>query len=157
MNILLQVLDDGRLTDTKGRVVNFKNTILIMTSNLRGEELSQYLRPEFINRIDDIINFTDLGMETIKSIVDIQLNIMKKQLERQGIEIAINNDVKKYLVKNGYDPQFGARPVNRIIRRKILAGLSRYLLEHPEKEQVTVSMDENIIKFHSSTPKQQAA
>ena len=150
LNILLQILDDGRLTDTKGRVVNFKNTILIMTSNLKKDELRKYLRPELINRIDDKINFNNLGMETIKTIVDIQLNNMKKRLEIQGIDIIIHDKIKSYLVKNGYDPKFGARPMNRIIRRKILAGLSRHLLEFPEDCQIEVSIEGNNIKVHGT-------
>ena len=154
LNILLQVLDDGRLTDTKGRLVNFKNTILIMTSNLKEDELHKYLRPEFVNRIDDIINFISLGTDAIKNIVDIQLNDMKKRLETQDIEMDIHDAVKEYLVKNGYDPQYGARPICRIIRREILAGLSRYLLEHPESNQIAVSMDGNKVEFHSVKLKQ---
>jgi len=156
-NILLQVLDDGRLTDTKGRVVNFKHSILIMTSNLKKDMMRKYLRPEFINRIDDMINFNDLGIDAIKSIVKIQLNAMKKRMKNQNIEIDIHDAVKEYLVKNGYDPQYGARPICRIIRREILVGLSRYLLEHPESIQIAVSMDGNKVEFHSVKLKQQAA
>lgn len=121
-----------------------------MTSNLKKDELPQYLRPELINRIDDKISFNNLGIETIKTIVDIQLNNMKKRLEIQGIDIIIHDKIKSYLVKNGYDPEFGARPMNRIIRRKILAGLSRHLLEYPETRQIEVSIEGNNIKVHGT-------
>ena len=157
LNILLQVLDDGRLTDTKNRPVNFKNTILIMTSNLKEDEFHKFLRPEFINRIDDIVHFNDLGRDTVKLIVDIQLNHVIKRMKDQGIESEVNEDVQAYLIKNGYDPAFGARPVQRIIRREILAGLSRFLLEFSELSQVIVSMTDNIIHFNSVKLKQQAA
>ena len=156
-NILLQVLDDGRLTDTKGRVVNFKNTILIMTSNLIKDEFHKYLRPEFINRIDDILHFNDLGQDSVKTIVDVQINRVIQRMADRGIKVTINDDVKSYLVKNGYDPEYGARPVQRLIRRKILAGLSRYLLEYPELNQVIISMKDNNVQFHCDKLRQQAA
>ena len=157
LNILLQVLDDGRLTDTKGRVVNFKNTILIMTSNLKEDELYKYLRPEFINRIDDILHFNDLGQDEVKTIVDIQINRVIQRMSDQGIKVKMDDDVKSYLVKNGYDPEYGARPVQRLIRRKILAGLSRYLLEFPQLNQVIISMQGNNVQFHSVKLQQEAA
>ena len=157
LNILLQVLDDGRLTDTKGRVVNFKNTILIMTSNLKEDELYKYLRPEFINRIDDILHFNDLGQDEMKTIVDIQINRVIQRMSDQGIKVKMDDDVKSYLVKNGYDPEYGARPVQRLIRRKILAGLSRYLLEFPQLNQVIISMQGNNVQFHSVKLQKEAA
>ena len=99
LNILLQILDDGRLTDTKGRTVNFKNTIIIMTSNMAQEDLKKYLRPEFINRIDEIITFNDLNEEIIRKIVDIQLNKVLKRLAEQNITLEIDQSVKDYLAK----------------------------------------------------------
>ena len=156
-NILLQVLDDGRLTDTKGRVVNFKNTILIMTSNLKKEEFRKYLRPEFINRIDDILHFNDLGQDVVKTIVDIQINRVIHRMADRGIKVKIDDDVILYLVKNGYDTEYGARPIQRLIRREILAGLSRYLLEFPQLNQVIISIQGNNVQFHSSKLQQIAA
>jgi len=148
LNILLQVLDDGRLTDTKNRTVNFKNTILIMTSNLKEDESHKFLSPEFINRINDIVYFNDLGRDTVKLIVDIQLNHIINRMNEKGIDLEINKDVIDYLVANGYDPKFGARPIQRLIRRKILAGLSKYMLHNPEEHQIYLTMDKNIVKFN---------
>ena len=157
LNILLQVLDDGRLTDTKGRVVNFKNTILVMTSNLKEEEFRKHLRQEFINRIDDIMQFNDLRPDSIKTIVEIQMNEVFSRLADQGIKVKINEDVKSYLLKNGYDPEYGARPIHRIIRREILAGLSKYLLQHQDINQVNISIDKESIQFNDYKREQQAA
>ena len=157
LNILLQVLDDGRLTDTKGRVVNFKNTILIMTSNLKEEEFRTFLRPEFINRIDDILHFNDLGQDAVKTIVNLQLTRVIQRMAGQGIKIDMDEDVKSYLVKNGYDPEYGARPVQRIIRREILAGLSKYLLQNPEIKHVQLTMDDERVQFYSYELNKQAA
>jgi ATP-dependent Clp protease ATP-binding subunit ClpB len=108
LNILLQVLDDGRLTDTKGRVVNFKNTILIMTSNLKEEEFRTFLRPEFINRIDDILQFNDLGHDAVKTIVDLQLYGVIQRMADQGMTIREDADVNSHLVKNGLAPYAGS-------------------------------------------------
>ncbi len=148
LNILLQILDDGRLTDTKGRIVNFKNTIIIMTTNMAHEDVKKYLRPEFINRIDEIIIFNDLKENVIRKIVDIQLDRVKKRLNEQNITIQVDESVKNYLVKNGYVPEYGARPINRIIKREILAELSRYILEHPEeiKFRIVIENDRIAIK-----------
>ena len=157
LNILLQVLDDGRLTDTKGRVVNFKNTILIMTSNLKEEEFRTFLRPEFINRIDDILQFNDLGHDAVKTIVDLQLYGVIQRMADQGITIKVNEDVKSYIVKNGYNPEYGARLVQRLIRREILAGLSKYLLHHPKLNQVQLNMNGDMVQFHSYKLTKQAA
>jgi len=147
LNILLQVLDDGRLTDTKGRTVNFKNTIIILTSNLKQEELRLHLRPEFINRIDEIITFNDLNEEVIRQIVQLRLSEMMHTLAEQNVQVTVSPNVEDYLVKNGYDPQFGARPIQRLIKREILAALSRYLLEHDGVDQVQISMDGNQVSF----------
>lgn len=145
LNILLQILDDGRLTDTKGRTVNFKNTIIIMTSNMAHEDVKKYLRPEFINRIDEIITFNDLKENVIRKIVDIQLDIINKRLIEQNITIKVDESVKDYLVKNGYVPEYGARPINRIIKREILAELSRYILEHPDKIKFRIAIEDDRI------------
>ncbi len=141
LNILLQILDDGRLTDTKGRTVNFKNTIIIMTTNMAQEDVKKFLRPEFINRIDEIITFNDLNEEAIRKIVDIQLNKVFERLAEQNITLEVDQTVKDYLVKNGYVPEYGARPINRIIKREILAELSKYILEYPEKDKYQVVIE----------------
>jgi len=145
LNILLQILDDGRLTDTKGRTVNFKNTIIIMTSNMSHGDIKKYLRPEFINRIDEIINFNDLNEEVIRKIVDIQLKRVLQRLAEQNIALEIDQSVNDYLVKNGYVPEYGARPINRIIKREILAELSKHILENPEQNKVKVMIDKGVV------------
>ncbi len=150
LNILLQILDDGRLTDTKGRTVNFKNTIIIMTSNMAPEDVKKYLRPEFINRIDEIITFNDLKENVIRKIVDIQLDRVKKRLNEQNITIQVDESVKNYLVRNGYVPEYGARPINRIIKREILAEFSRYILEHPDEIKFRVVIKDDQIKIYSN-------
>ncbi|RMF06908.1 MAG: ATP-dependent Clp protease ATP-binding subunit, partial [Candidatus Neomarinimicrobiota bacterium] len=140
LNILLQILDDGRLTDTKGRTVNFKNTIIIMTSNLAQTELKQFLRPEFLNRIDDIIRFRDLDTAVIRQIVDLQLSQVQEQVRSTDVELEVEESVRDYLTRNGYDPEYGARPVRRIIKQEILAELSRQLLLHPEAKKAIVTL-----------------
>src|SRR5690242_4054724 len=154
-NILLQVLDDGRLTDNKGRVVNFKNTIIIMTSNMGSqliqtafeninpdnkEEiventkrqvmdlLRQTIRPEFLNRIDEVIMFQPLMMEDIKEIIRIQLNNLKEQLAKSGVVLEFTDYALDYLAEFGFDPQFGARPLKRLIQKQIVNQLSKKLL-----------------------------
>lgn len=154
-NVLLQVLDDGRLTDNKGRVVNFKNTLIIMTSNMgsaiiqqnfetindknRDEILDetkeqviallkQNMRPEFLNRVDDIIMFHPLLRKEIKGIIKIQLQALRKQLEQQGLEITFSDYALEYLVENGFDPQYGARPLKRLVQKKIINLLSKKII-----------------------------
>lgn len=154
-NILLQVLDDGRLTDNKGRLVNFKNTIIIMTTNMgssiiqdnfdgiteaeiptvtartkmeMSEHLKQHIRPEFLNRIDEQILFTPLTKENTRQIVEIQLNNLKQQLEKNDIRLVVKEDALNWIAETGYDPHFGARPVKRVIQKSILNELSKDLL-----------------------------
>ena len=127
-NVLLQVLDDGRLTDNKGRVVNFKNTLIIMTSNLTEEQLRASVRPEFINRIDEIIHFSELSEEDIKAVVGLQVSRIHKMLEEQGIDLRVTDDAINYIAKEGYDPQFGARPVKRALQRLVLNELSKQII-----------------------------
>jgi len=150
-NLLLQVLDDGRLTDGQGRTVDFKNTVVIMTSNLgsryfRGispqnreaiervrkqvlEEVQAHLKPEFINRIDEIIVFLPLGKEEIKKIVDLLISRLRSRLKEQNMDIVLSEEVKEYLAERGYDPDFGARPLKRIIQREIESPLSGELIK----------------------------
>ncbi|WP_290395634.1 AAA family ATPase, partial [uncultured Duncaniella sp.] len=154
-NILLQVLDDGHLTDNKGRLVNFKNTIIIMTSNMgshvirdnfakmtpenRGEVientknevlelLKQQVRPEFLNRIDEIIMFTPLNEQEIEEIVGLQIKSIQRMLANNGITLKVTPEALKYLAEEGYDPEFGARPVKRVIHRMVLNQLSKDIL-----------------------------
>ena len=124
-NILLQVLDDGRLTDNKGRTANFKNTIIIMTSNATREQLKATMRPEFLNRIDEIITFTPLTKEQIADVVRLQMKKVTEMLEPQGIKLEITPQAIAYLAEEGYDPDFGARPVKRAIQQFVLNDLSK--------------------------------
>ncbi len=167
-NVLLQVLDDGRLTDNKGRVVNFKNTIIVMTSNtgssiiqqnLQGlnesnreaklertkeevfEMLKQTMRPEFLNRIDELIMFTPLTKDEIKSIVKMQINNIILKLSESNIHLTISEEALDLIGTQGYDPHYGARPIKRIIQKKILNELSRKILEGAVKSDQTVVID----------------
>lgn len=127
-NTLLQVLDDGRLTDSKGRTVNFKNTIIIMTSNYTRERLFQSVRPEFLNRVDEIITFDPLSESQIREVVQLQLDIIKKRLAENNIQLQVEASALNLLAREGYDPDFGARPVKRAIQRLLLDHLSKALL-----------------------------
>ncbi len=140
-NTLLQVLDDGRLTDNKGRVVNFKNTIIIMTSNASREMLRTTFRPEFLNRIDDIITFQPLSKEQIASVVELQMNRVKKMLEPQGFDLRWTQEAIAHLAEVGYDPDFGARPVKRAIQDYVLNDLSKKILAEEVSREKPVSID----------------
>jgi len=163
-NILLQIMDDGRLTDGQGRVVNFKNAILIMTSNIGSEysyqmnsankeeitrQINQVLRdhfkPEFLNRVDEIVTFNRLNKEQIIQIVDIQLEILKKRLEEKKIKLKVTSEAKEVLAERGFDPQYGARPLKRTIQRYVQDPLALQMLEGKikEKDSVQVEFDEN--------------
>lgn len=140
-NTLLQVLDDGRLTDNKGRVVNFKNTIIIMTSNASREMLRKTFRPEFLNRIDDIITFKPLTQEQIAEVVELQMKRVKKMLEPQGFELLWTPAAIQYLAKVGYDPEFGARPVKRAIQDYVLNDLSKKILAEEVSREKAITID----------------
>ena len=140
-NTLLQVLDDGRLTDNKGRVVNFKNTIIIMTSNASREMLKKTFRPEFLNRIDDIITFKPLTQEQIAKVVELQINRVKKMLEPQGFELCWTPAAISYLAEVGYDPEFGARPVKRAIQDYVLNDLSKKILSEEVSREKPITID----------------
>jgi len=159
-NVLLQILDDGRMTDGKGRTVDFKNTVLIMTSNIGShwiQELAQRdraemerrvmdalkstFRPEFLNRIDDIIIFNPLGKEEIKRIVEIQIGLLSKRLKEREIEIKITERAKEYLGEVGFDPVYGARPLKRTIQRLIQDPLATMILEGKVTDGSTVTVD----------------
>ena len=140
-NTLLQVLDDGRLTDNKGRVVNFKNTIIIMTSNATHDQLRAIMRPEFLNRIDDIITFKPLDKEQIAKVVELQMNRVKKMLEPQGFDLQWTQEAINFLANKGYDPQYGARPVKRAIQDYVLNDLSKQLLSGKVTREKAIIID----------------
>jgi ATP-dependent Clp protease ATP-binding subunit ClpB len=173
-NVLLQVLDDGRLTDGQGRTVDFKNTIIIMTSNIGSPiiqeyynagklsakdnvemerlvrvELKAHFRPEFLNRVDDIIVFHNLNEEQLSAIVDVQLQRLEKRLTLQNLRIELDKSAKKLLAKEGYDPQFGARPLKRTIQELLLDPLAMKLLDGSLKagDQVKVRAHEGVLEF----------
>jgi ATP-dependent Clp protease ATP-binding subunit ClpB len=159
-NILLQILDDGRLTDGQGRTVDFKNTIIIMTSNLGSQVIQElggrddeemrrrvleavrtHFRPEFLNRVDEILIFHTLSLAQIKAIVEIQLRRVGKRLVERKLDLEVTDAAKDFLAKEGYDPVFGARPLRRAIQRALLDPLARRLLEHEFAEGDTVRVD----------------
>ena len=141
-NILLQVLDDGRRTDNKGRTANFKNTIIIMTSNATREQLRSTMRPEFLNRIDEIITFTPLTKEQIADVVRLQMKKVTDMLEPQGITLECTPQAIAYLAEEGYDPDFGARPVKRAIQQFVLNDLSKKLLADEVDRTKPIIIDE---------------
>ena len=177
-NVLLQVLDDGRLTDNKGRVVNFKNTIIIMTSNMGStiiqdafedinennreavvektkvevmNLLKQTIRPEFLNRIDEVIMFQPLMKKEIKGIIAIQLEGLKTMVAKNGIELQFTDYLLEYLAENGYDPQFGARPLKRLIQKEIINQLSKKILggSIDKTKPVLVDVFDNVVVFRN--------
>ena len=175
-NVLLQILDDGRLTDAKGRVINFKNTVIIMTSNVgqqfidkmqtigfsKSEEdgedymnikdkvmnsLKDHFRPEFLNRVDDIIIFDVLSREAIKNIVNIQIDIVKKRLSGKEIDVSVTDAVLDLLSKEGYNPQYGARPLKRLIQDKILNPVASMMISNKVLSGGTILVDVRDGKF----------
>jgi ATP-dependent Clp protease ATP-binding subunit ClpB len=166
-NILLQILEDGRLTDGQGRVVNFKNTVIIMTSNIGSQyfqdqnqakenikrsinaDLKNYFRPEFLNRIDEIIIFNKLTENDIARIVELQLEELKKRLEEKKIILEISNAAKKELAQEGFDSIFGARPLKRLIQRKLQDNIALKLLigEFREGNKIRVDYDGQNFSF----------
>ncbi len=165
-NVLLQLLDDGRLTDGQGRVVNFRNTIIILTSNVGSdllltaedvdsvsdqimERMKKLFKPEFLNRVDEIILFKRLEENQILKIVDIQLERLKERLEKKKIHILVDDTARNYLAKTGYDPMFGARPVKRTIQNLVQNPLAKLMLSGEVKEEntVVISSDGNELKF----------
>jgi ATP-dependent Clp protease ATP-binding subunit ClpB len=158
-NLLLQILDDGRLTDGRGRTVDFKNTIVIMTSNLAGQaikelgrdfaamerevkrQLEGHFRPEFLNRIDEVIIFRPLGKETILKITDIQVEALRKRLSDRKIGIELTDKARAALGEKGYDPVYGARPLKRVIQREIQNPLAMRILSGEYREGDTVRID----------------
>ena len=180
-NILLQVLDDGRLTDNKGRVVNFKNTIIIMTSNMGSQIiqanfedvteknrdqvmettrrevvdlLRQTIRPEFLNRIDEIILFQPLLKSEIKGIIRIQLDNLRQLVAKNGIDLQFSDYALDYLAENGFDPQFGARPLKRLIQKEIVNQLSKRILAGDVDKSAPVLVDvfDGVVVFRNEVP-----
>ena len=150
-NVLLQVLDDGRLTDNKGRVVNFKNTLIIMTSNLTEEQLRAQVRPEFINRIDEIIHFSELTEDDIKAVVGLQIGRIHKMLESEGFDLRVTDDAINYIAREGYDPQFGARPVKRALQRLVLNELSKQIIagKVDQAKPIIVELKDGELQFRN--------
>ena len=175
-NILLQVLDDGRLTDNKGRVANFKNTIIIMTTNIGAhliqenfekltadnvdeilettksqvfDLLKKSVRPEFLNRIDETIMFRPLTQEDLRKIVSIQFELIRHRIELGGIKVSVSNEVLDYLAEKGFDPQFGARPLKRVMQREILNELSKEIIAGNigQGDEVNINLDNGAIVF----------
>jgi ATP-dependent Clp protease ATP-binding subunit ClpB len=166
--VLLQLLDDGRMTDGQGRTVDFKNTVVIMTSNLGSEvfagegtdeekeevilgALRQNFRPEFVNRIDDIVVFHPLAREHIRAIVDIQLQLLATRLEEKRVTLELTEDARTLLAERGYDPVYGARPLKRVIQRMILDPLAMEILDGriSEGSQLLVRVEGDGLKFET--------
>ena len=169
-NVLLQILDDGRLTDSKGRTVDFKNTVLIMTSNLGSREIQEvsedekqvreavtqvlqdHFKPEFLNRIDDIVIFHRLSRDQISQIVDVQLERLRQMLHERNISIVLDDSAKELLAREGYDPNYGARPLKRAIQTLIQNPLAMKLLQGDIQpgQTVTVSAPDGELVFHTN-------
>jgi ATP-dependent Clp protease ATP-binding subunit ClpB len=170
LNVMLQLLDDGRLTDNKGRTVDFKNTVVIMTSNIGShiiadaaaggeltegvkrqvqEALRQHFRPEFLNRVDEIIVFHSLLRTHLKEIVDIQLRGLMKRLADRKIKVELTDRAREFLVQEGYDPTYGARPLKRTIQRRLLDPLAMRVLEGEfrEGDRIVVDADAQGLAF----------
>jgi len=176
-NVLLQILDDGRLTDSQGRTINFKNTLIIMTSNIgspllienaseTGEiaedarqkvmaELRAHFRPEFLNRVDDIVLFRPLTLAELKRIVDLQLDLLRSRLAERNIEITLSDAAKEYIAREGYDPVYGARPLKRFLQRRIETPLSRKLIagEITDGSHITVELKADELVFATTVLK----
>ncbi|WP_303685026.1 AAA family ATPase, partial [Anaerovibrio lipolyticus] len=168
-NVLLQILDDGRLTDGKGRVVNFKNTVIIMTSNLGSHEilnkdyeeaeaavkeiLKDYFRPEFLNRVDDIVVFKALAKEQVREIADLMLKNLNERVSKQvKITLSWDDEVLQYLSDEGYEPNFGARPLRRLLTRVVETELSKAIIrgDVAEGDNVAMTMQEGKIAFNKA-------
>jgi ATP-dependent Clp protease ATP-binding subunit ClpB len=179
LNVLLQLLDDGRLTDAKGRTVDFKNAVIIMTSNLGSQyiaeatasvesshdlsegvrrqvmdTLRQHFRPEFLNRIDEVIFFHTLSLAHMTEIIDIQIRSLLKRLDDRKIHVALTDGAKRYLVAEGYDLRYGARPLKRTIQRQVLDPLALRVLqgEFGEGDHIVVDVADTGLKFEKTTP-----
>jgi ATP-dependent Clp protease ATP-binding subunit ClpB len=141
-DVLLQILDDGRLTDGQGRTVDFRNTVLIMTSNLRSQdEMRAVFRPEFLNRIDEIVEFKPLTKEQLAEIVDLQLERLRERLAGRGLQLELTDEAKQLVAEAGWDPTYGARPLKRALQRMVENPLALRLLEGDFADGDTVRVD----------------
>ncbi|MBF1340483.1 MAG: ATP-dependent chaperone ClpB [Mogibacterium diversum] len=149
-NILLQLLDDGRLTDNQGRTVDFKNTIIIMTSNLPESQLKTFFRPEFLNRIDDIVVFKSLTIEQIEKIVDLIIESLVKRLEERGIGLELSEDARRFIAKESYDEEFGARPVKRYVQKNIENQIAEMIISNEviDGQTIEITVSDNSLKFN---------
>lgn len=153
LNLLLQILDDGRLTDSNGRTVDFKNTIIIMTSNVGSEyilnnepekveqELHKYFKPEFINRVDEVIMFNKLTKEVLSSILDKLIKEIETRLKELNLTITLTPAARNYFVENGYDEYYGARPLKRLVSRELETVLAKQLIENTVKPNAKLEVD----------------
>ena len=148
-NILLQLLDDGRLTDNQGRTVDFKNTIIIMTSNLPESQLKTFFRPEFLNRIDDIVVFKSLTIEQIEKIVDLIIESLVKRLEERGIGLELSEDARRFIAKESYDEEFGARPVKRYVHKNIENQIAEMIISNEviDGQTIEITVSDDSLKF----------
>ena len=148
-NILLQLLDDGRLTDNQGRTVDFKNTIIIMTSNLPESQLKTFFRPEFLNRIDDIVVFKSLTIEQIEKIVDLIIESLVKRLEERGIGLKLSEDARRFIAKESYDEEFGARPVKRYVQKNIENQIAEMIISNEviDGQTIEITLSDDSLKF----------
>jgi ATP-dependent Clp protease ATP-binding subunit ClpB len=140
-HVLLQVLDDGRLTDGQGRTVDFKNTMVIMTSNAQRDDLQRLFRPEFLNRVDEMITFHRLNEQHLKKIVDIQLETLRVRLAERHIELTLTDAAKERLIEVGYDPTYGARPLKRAIQKEVETPLARKIVSGEVRDGCKVHVD----------------
>ncbi|MCM2305069.1 MAG: AAA family ATPase, partial [Elusimicrobia bacterium] len=157
-NVLLQVMDDGRLTDGQGRTVNFTNTVVMMTSNASKDELKARFRPEFLNRLDDILEFTSLDQAHLRRIVEVQLESVRRRLAERRVELTLTDAAKDLLAKEGYDPAYGARPLKRAISRLVIDPLARMLLtgEIKDGQQVEADAGKDGLAFRTAGRKRAA-
>ncbi|MGZ8694339.1 MAG: AAA family ATPase, partial [Gaiellaceae bacterium] len=159
-DVLLQILDDGRLTDGLGRTVDFRNTVIIMTSNLRSaEQMRDVFRPEFLNRIDEIVEFHPLSREQLGEIVELLLRRLRDRLAARGLQLEVTDAAKETLTEAGWDPAYGARPLKRALQRMVENPLALRLLEHEFDEGDTVRVDarDGELVFETASPDRVAA
>jgi ATP-dependent Clp protease ATP-binding subunit ClpB len=153
-DVLLQILDDGRLTDGQGRTVDFRNTVIVMTSNVRSvEALREFFRPEFLNRIDEVVEFHPLSREQIGEIVELQLRRLRERLADRGLSLELTDEAKELVAEAGWDPTYGARPLKRALQRLVENPLAMRLLEgdFAEGDTVRVDSDNGELVFEKAT------
>jgi ATP-dependent Clp protease ATP-binding subunit ClpB len=160
-NVLLQVMDDGRLTDGQGRTVDFKNAVLIMTSNIPGGRagVDAHFRPEFVNRLDDIVEFAPLSREQLREIVDLQVTLLVARLAQRGVAVELTDAARDLLGDMGYDPAYGARPLKRVIQKQLVDPLARGLLEgrYTAGERLVVDAADGELRFTAAAEREPAA